>query len=141
MAGELISAIVPGIKKTADLVQEISTASREQSSGIEQIQKAMMQLDSVVQQNASASEEMASMAETLAGQAHGLRQTVSFFKLEESDGSSASQHETPEARALPGPNSSVPHYAYSAARKPIPEVREPSEAARSKNRLRRPERR
>jgi len=84
VAGELIGAIVPDIKKTADLVQEISAASREQSTGIEQIQKAMMQLDSVVQQNASASEEMASMSEELASQAHELRQTVSFFKLEES---------------------------------------------------------
>ena len=80
-AGELIRAIVPDIKRTSDLVQEISSASREQNTGADQISKAMMQLDSVVQQNASASEEMASMAEELNGQSEQLAQVVSFFKL------------------------------------------------------------
>ncbi len=81
-AGEIIGLIVPDIKKTADLVQEISSASREQSSGSDQIGKAMVQLDTVIQQNASASEEMASMAEELSGQAMQLAETMSFFKVE-----------------------------------------------------------
>jgi methyl-accepting chemotaxis protein len=81
-AGEIIGRIVPDIKKTADLVQEISSASREQASGSDQIGKAMVQLDTVIQQNASASEEMASMAEELSGQAVQLSETMSFFKLE-----------------------------------------------------------
>jgi methyl-accepting chemotaxis protein len=105
-ASELISAIVPDIKKTADLVQEITAASREQSTGIEQIQKAMMQLDTIVQQNASASEEMASMAEELASQGHGLKQTISFFKLEEAKqleglkGSALAQKTVKDAKAF-----------------------------------------
>jgi methyl-accepting chemotaxis protein len=80
-AGEIIGRIVPDIKKTATLVQEISSASREQASGSDQIGKAMVQLDTVIQQNASASEEMASMAEELSGQASQLFETMSYFKL------------------------------------------------------------
>jgi methyl-accepting chemotaxis protein len=81
-AGQIIQAIVPDIKKTASLVQEIAAASREQGSGIEQINKAMMQLDSVVQQNASASEELASMSEELSGQSEQLASAIEFFKVE-----------------------------------------------------------
>ena len=80
-AGETILAIIPDIKKTAELVQEISAASGEQTSGAAQINQAIMQLDQVVQQNASASEESASMSEELAGQAEQLGETISFFKL------------------------------------------------------------
>jgi methyl-accepting chemotaxis protein len=61
-AGENIQKIVPDIKKTAELVQEISASPREQSVSADQITKAMMQLDNVIQQNASAGEELASMA-------------------------------------------------------------------------------
>jgi methyl-accepting chemotaxis protein len=80
-AGGIIQQIVPDIKKTAELVQEITAASREQSLGSEQIGKAMTQLDEVIQQNASASEEMAAMAEELSGQAVQLSATMSFFRL------------------------------------------------------------
>ncbi len=79
-AGGLLSTIVPDIQKTAELVQEISAASGEQSSGVEQINKAIMQLDQVVQQNASASEEMASTAEELASQSEQLLAAVEFFR-------------------------------------------------------------
>ncbi len=80
-AGKLIEQIVPDIRKTADLVQEISAASKEQDMGTEQITKAILQLDQVIQANASASEELASMAEELSGQAEELQSTVSFFKV------------------------------------------------------------
>ncbi|MFP4509175.1 MAG: methyl-accepting chemotaxis protein [Spirochaetaceae bacterium] len=81
-AGTMISGIIPEIRKTADLVQEISAASKEQSSGASQINQALMQLDQVVQQNASAAEEMASMAEELNSQAEQLEQTIGFFRVE-----------------------------------------------------------
>jgi methyl-accepting chemotaxis protein len=80
-AGEKIQKIIPDIRKTAELVQEISASSREQSAGAEQIAKAMMQLDTVIQQNAAASEELASMAEELSGQSVQLSETISFFKM------------------------------------------------------------
>lgn len=83
-AGEMISGIIPDIRKTAELVQEISAASKEQNSGADQINQALMQLDQVVQQNASASEEMASMSEELSGQAEQLQNTMAFFRVNES---------------------------------------------------------
>ncbi|WP_224983271.1 methyl-accepting chemotaxis protein [Geomonas agri] len=79
-AGELLAKMVPDIQKTAELVQEISAASREQDTGAEQINKAIQQLDQVIQQNASASEEMSSTAEELASQAEQLQSTIAFFK-------------------------------------------------------------
>ncbi len=81
-AGEYLQQIVPDIQKTADLVQEISAASREQNSGAEQINLAIQQLDDVIQQNASASEEMAATSEELAGQADQLQQNVGFFRVD-----------------------------------------------------------
>jgi len=80
-AGRLIQAVVPEIRKTAELVQEITSASKEQSAGTEQIGKAVNQLDNVIQQNASSSEELAAMAEELNSQAQGLTETLSYFKL------------------------------------------------------------
>jgi methyl-accepting chemotaxis protein len=80
-AGEMLAKIVPDIQKTAELVQEISSASKEQDVGAEQINKAIQQLDQVIQQNASATEEMASTAEELSAQADQLRSTIAFFKI------------------------------------------------------------
>ncbi len=82
-AGQLLDVIVPNIQKTAELVQEISAASREQDAGAEQINKAIQQLDMVIQQNASASEEMASTAEELSSQSEQLQEMVSFFTMAE----------------------------------------------------------
>jgi methyl-accepting chemotaxis protein len=85
-AGEMISGIIPDIRKTAELVQEISASSKEQNSGAHQINQALGQLDQVVQQNASASEEMASMSEELNGQAEQLQNTIAFFRVNENGG-------------------------------------------------------
>ncbi len=106
-AGEIIGAIVPDIRKTADLVSEISMASREQSVGVEQIGKALEQLDSVTQQNASASEEMASMAEELSGQAEQLAQAMSFFKLGEAKASTTDRSSSREEKKRPAKSGSM----------------------------------
>ncbi len=81
VAGELLTKLVPDIRKTAELVQEISAASTEQNTGAAQINKAIQQLDQVIQQNASASEQMSSTAEELSSQAETLQSTVGFFKV------------------------------------------------------------
>jgi methyl-accepting chemotaxis protein len=81
-ASQMLENLVIGIKKTADLVREISSASAEQKIGVEQVNNAMTQLDSVVQQNASFSEEIASSTEELAAQAQMLNETTSFFKID-----------------------------------------------------------
>ncbi len=80
-AGGMLAKIVPDIQKTADLVQEINASSSEQSSGTEQINKAIQQLDEVIQQNASAAEEMASTSEELLSQAEQLQNTIAFFRI------------------------------------------------------------
>jgi methyl-accepting chemotaxis protein len=81
-AGQLLDAMVPNIKKTSDLVQEITAASEEQSSGVGQINAAVNQLSATTQQNASSSEELAATAEEMSGQAEQLQQLMSFFKLD-----------------------------------------------------------
>jgi len=81
-AGKLLDEIVPSIKKTSDLVQEISAASEEQSSGAGQINNAMEQLNKITQQSASSSEELASTAEEMSSQAEQLQQLMGFFKVE-----------------------------------------------------------
>jgi methyl-accepting chemotaxis protein len=81
-AGEMLFRMLPDIQRTAELVQEISAASREQDGGAEQINKAIQQLDQVIQQNASAAEEMSATAEELASQSAQLQDTVAFFKVE-----------------------------------------------------------
>jgi methyl-accepting chemotaxis protein len=105
-AGSMLSAIVPDIRKTAELVQEIAASSREQNSGADQINKAIQQLDQVIQQNASASEEMASTSEELSSQAEQLLSTVSFFRLK---GGTGRQRRAP--KALPQGSSTAPRPA------------------------------
>jgi methyl-accepting chemotaxis protein len=83
-SGALLAELVPAIKKTAELVQEVAAASREQSSGVAQINQAMSQVDQVTQRTASAAEELASTAEEMSAQAESLQQLVSFFKLADS---------------------------------------------------------
>jgi len=81
-AGEKIGAIVPDIRKTAELVSEINASSQEQNIGATQINDAMQQLDQVIQQNAASAEEASAMSEELTAQADQLREMISFFKME-----------------------------------------------------------
>ncbi|WP_318013725.1 methyl-accepting chemotaxis protein [Roseateles oligotrophus] len=81
-AGVTMSEIVNSIRRVADIVGEISSASSEQSSGIAQVGEAITQMDKVTQQNAALVEESAAAAESLRQQADQLVQTVAFFKLE-----------------------------------------------------------
>ncbi|MCD2178217.1 CHASE3 domain-containing protein [Rhizobium sp. C1] len=81
-AGEMLSKLVPDIRKTAELVAEISAACREQDIGASQINEAIQQLDKVTQQNAGASEEMSATSEELAAQAEELQASIAFFKVD-----------------------------------------------------------
>ena len=94
-AGQLLSKLVPDIQKTAELVQEISAASKEQTSGADQINASIQQLNRVIQQNAGAAEEMSSTAEELASQAGQLQSAVAFFKV--SNGGAQVSHKIPVA--------------------------------------------
>jgi methyl-accepting chemotaxis protein len=78
----MLEQIIPDIKRTAELVQEISAASSEQNAGADQINRAIQQLDEVTQQNASSAEEMSSTAEELSSQAQQLLESMGFFKMD-----------------------------------------------------------
>jgi methyl-accepting chemotaxis protein len=124
-AGQLISRLVPDIRKTAELVREIAAASAEQGSGANQVSKAMQQLDQVIQQNASASEEMSTGADGLSSQAESLQSAVSFFKIagmheqsrrpaarrkpsqQRSTGAHTGAHFEPAAKSIPGDDEGV----------------------------------
>ncbi len=80
-AGEMLARLVPDIKKTAELVQEINAASGEQSSSVGQIQKANEQLDKAIVQHASVAEEVAATSQVLSSQANQLSEVMGFFKL------------------------------------------------------------
>ena len=84
--GNRLTSLVPGIQKTAELVQEINAASGEQDIGARQINEAIQQLDRVTQQNSATSEELASTAEELANQSRQFQETIAFFKVEETAG-------------------------------------------------------
>jgi methyl-accepting chemotaxis protein len=117
-AGDMLSRLVPDIKKTAELVTEISAACREQDVGAAQINQAIQQLDKVTQQNASASEQMSATSEELAAQAEQLQSSIAYFHLEEKAASAAAiSHQMAAAghRPIPVRVSATPPKARSAA--------------------------
>ncbi len=82
-SGEMLARLVPTIQKTAALVQEVAAASREQTAGVAQINRAMSAVDQVTQRNASAAEELAATAEQMANRAGALSELVAFFRTDE----------------------------------------------------------
>ena len=117
-AGSLLGRIVPAIKETAGLVQEISSASSEQNAGIEQINAAMAQLDSLTQQNAAGSEELAAAAEEMTMQAEQLQNMMTFFQLSNmvSQQPVRNIRTLNNNRALPAPTSERKNGSGNAAR-------------------------
>jgi methyl-accepting chemotaxis protein len=81
-SGDALKALVPTIRKTAELVQEVATASREQSTGVSQVNLAMSQVDQVTQANAAAAEELSATADHMNGQAGDLQEIVNRFHLD-----------------------------------------------------------
>ena len=82
-AGTMLDKLVPGIKRAAELVEEITAACREQDVGSAQINQAIQQLDQVTQQNAAASEEVSTTSEELNSQAEQLQSTIAYFKIDD----------------------------------------------------------
>jgi len=81
-AGSMLTKLVPDIRRTAELVEEITAACREQDVGSSQINQAIQQLDQVTQQNAAASEEVSATSEELTAQAEQLQTTISYFRID-----------------------------------------------------------
>jgi methyl-accepting chemotaxis protein len=115
-AGEMLASLVPNIRKTSDLVTEISAACREQDIGASQINEAIQQLDKVTQQNASAAQEMTATSDELSSQAEELQSAISYFRTD------ATSQERPAA-AKPHPAPAPRH----AAKAPVKLVRKPAE--------------
>ena len=80
-AGSYLNEIFPRVRSTAELVEGMNVAAREQANSIQEIEKAVGQLDSVIQQNAAASEELSSMSEELSAQSAELLETISVLTV------------------------------------------------------------
>jgi methyl-accepting chemotaxis protein len=104
-AGTSLTEILASIKQVADIVAEIASASNEQSTGIDQINKALTQMDEVTQQNSALVEENAASAKTLEHQSETMNQKVAFFKLDDNAESHAIKAPAPApvARAAAKP--------------------------------------
>jgi methyl-accepting chemotaxis protein len=116
-AGRTMDELVASVKKVAEIMTEIAAASHEQSSGIEQINRAITQMDTVVQMNASLVEEATAAATSMASQATGLAHAVAQFRVE--DGAAPAHAAARE----------LPRQAPERRAPAIPERREPALAA------------
>ena len=90
-AGDMLAKLVPDIRRTAELISEISAACREQDIGASQINEAIQQLDQVTQQNAGSSEEISATSEELAAQAEELQASIAYFRIDDAG------HQAPRA--------------------------------------------
>ena len=84
-SGDLLEQVIPEIEKTTQLVREIASSSQEQNSGIAQITNAVQALNDVIQQYAASAEEMASTSQNLAEQSNDLKDSVSYFKIDDQE--------------------------------------------------------
>jgi methyl-accepting chemotaxis protein-1 (serine sensor receptor) len=108
-AGRLLDTIVPNIKRTSDLVQEITAASAEQTGGVGQISSAVTQMNQTTQQNAASSEELAATAQSMSGQAENLQQTMTFFTLAAGNSGAGHGRDKPAARGAGPKRAAVAH--------------------------------
>ena len=99
-SGGRLAELVPSIRATTDLVQEVAAASSEQAAGVLQMKRAMAHLDQLTQRSASASEQLSGTAQEMASQAEALENLLSFFEAGAAAGPAASRATravTPEA--------------------------------------------
>jgi methyl-accepting chemotaxis protein len=96
-SGEVLVEIVASVKRVTDIVGEIAAASREQSTGIEQVSKAMAQMDQVTQQNAAQTEELSSTAQALSSGAEQLQGLVARFRVDNERSAARSYRREPAA--------------------------------------------
>jgi methyl-accepting chemotaxis protein len=121
-AGKTMDELVASVRKVAEIMTEIASASHEQSSGIEQINKAITQMDTVVQMNASLVEEATAAATSMAGQATGLARAVAQFRINEDA--------VAEPRAAePAPAPAAPSWQALGTEKRAPQISERREPA------------
>jgi methyl-accepting chemotaxis protein len=113
-SGAALAGIVDSVKKVTDIVAEIAAASQEQSSGIDQVNRAVMQMDEVTQQNAALVEEASAAARAMQEQANELRQQIAFFRLDK-----APATPRPPAAGAPAPIPARPAVASGSPRRAV----------------------
>jgi len=104
-SGKALAEIVVRVKKVTDVMAEIASSSREQASGIEQVNKAITMMDDVTQQNAALVEEASAAAQALTEQASSLTQLIARYKVGEG---AEEAHRAPAAPARPKAVASTP---------------------------------
>jgi methyl-accepting chemotaxis protein len=107
-SGRTLQEIVAAVKKVTDIVAEIAAASREQSTGIEQVNKAVMQMDETTQQNAALVEEAAAASEAIVEQVQSLNAMIARYRVQED--------EAPAAAAPPQPRTGGRAWSAAGAR-------------------------
>ncbi|MBL8272056.1 MAG: HAMP domain-containing protein [Steroidobacter sp.] len=122
-SGKSLTEIVASVKRVADIVAEISAASEEQASGIDQVNTAVTQMDTTTQQNAALVEEAAAASKAMEQQAQSLIEKVSFF--------SSTGSYTPAPASFTSNVSSAPraNVRPMPVRKPAPKASKPSYSA------------
>jgi methyl-accepting chemotaxis protein len=128
-AGTTMHEIVESVQRVADIMQEITAASAEQTSGIEQINQAILQMDQVTQQNASLVEEAAAAAESMQDQAAKLAQTVAVFKLDVQHGGVAGKAVVASAKPKVSPKSAIMPARNATPAHPQPRKTQPAPIA------------
>jgi len=102
-AGQTMGEVVSSVKRVTDIMAEITSASQEQSAGIEQVNVAITQMDEVTQQNAALVEQAAAAAASLEEQAFELQRTVETFRLDEHPSRTEARAEARTIRAVSSP--------------------------------------
>jgi len=136
-SGRTLANIVAAVKRVNDIVGEIAAANREQSTGIEQVNKSVMTMDEVTQQNAALVEEAAAASRTLQDQAETLTAKVAYFRLHRGDGERTAAastlvrtHAVPAKRALAADHKPAPTTVRTVAtRAPVERPTPPPVAA------------
>jgi methyl-accepting chemotaxis protein len=120
-SGQTLEQIVLSVKKVSDIVAEIAAASREQSSGIEQVNKAVMQMDEMTQQNAALVEQATAASQSMAEQARDLTKMMDRFQVGEAGSAGRASHSEaapaarPERRSAGRPFAGKPRLAAKRA--------------------------
>ena len=115
-SGQTLAEIVTSVKKVSDIVAEIAAASREQSVGIEQVNRSVLQMDHITQQNAALVEETIAASQVMSAQVRDLNETLARFRLASSSAAAPSD-------ASMTPDKSQPQAASAGTRRAVGDSR------------------
>jgi len=128
-SGQTLEQIMSSVKKVSDIVAEIAAASREQSSGIEQVNKAVTQMDEMTQQNAALVEQATAASQSMADQARELNQLMARYRLSERDiAAAAAATASARAQSKPAAAAAAPRVERRRAGRPWSNQEKPAAA-------------